>query len=112
MQVATLSDSGSKTSIVDERLFLVLKMIDNEVFGANLYSDLLAPLYSGNDYYLVAYDFPAYIAMQDEIDKCYKSSLKWAKKCLASIAKMGKFSSDNAIDTYAEQVWDVEVSNS
>lgn len=46
---------------------------------------------------------------QQMVDDAYmKEPKEWIKKSIHTTAKMGKFSSDRAIMTYAEEIWNVE----
>lgn len=62
----------------------------------------------GGDYYLVANDFPSYLAAQDQVDRTYKDQKKWIKMSILSTAGSGKFSSDRTIQEYADQIWKVK----
>jgi glycogen phosphorylase len=43
------------------------------------------------------------------VDDAYTTDPQgWIKKSIHTAAKMGKFSSDRAIMTYAEEIWNVE----
>jgi starch phosphorylase len=43
------------------------------------------------------------------VDDAYmKEPTEWIKKSIHTTAKMGKFSSDRAIMTYAEEIWNIE----
>jgi glycogen phosphorylase len=57
------------------------------------------------DDYLVTADFEDYFATQRRVDALYRQEEAWAQACIANIAGMGWFSSDRAIRTYAEAIW-------
>lgn len=43
------------------------------------------------------------------VDEAYtKDRKEWIKKSINTTARMGKFSSDRAIMTYAEEIWNIE----
>jgi starch phosphorylase len=88
---------------------------------------ILEQLWHGADNYLVAQDFPSYIEAQNQIgkirpqskksrlltylccsDEVYKNKPEWAKRCIATVAGMGKFSSDRTIHDYAKEIWDLK----
>ncbi|KAH3759337.1 glycogen phosphorylase [Pelomyxa schiedti] len=93
-------------SAIDYRLYGVLRSLENGEFGPYpLYKPLMDPLWGGNDYYLLGHDFPQYVAMQNLVDTEFLNRELWNKKCLFTIAGMGRFSSDNSIEQYATQVW-------
>lgn len=43
------------------------------------------------------------------VDDAYtKNPAEWTKKSIHTTARMGKFSSDRSIMTYAEEIWNIE----
>ncbi|KAG6879580.1 hypothetical protein C0992_001194 [Termitomyces sp. T32_za158] len=60
------------------------------------------------DYYLITDDFDSYIAALAMVDEAYSDKEEWIKKSIRTTAKMGKFSSDRAINEYAESYWNIE----
>ena len=60
-----------------------------------------------NDQFLVLKDFDAYKAAQDEADKLYKDVERWSQVAAMNIAYSGRFSSDEVIKKYAEEIWRV-----
>jgi len=57
------------------------------------------------DDYMVTADFEDYFGTQRRVDALYRQKEMWAKACITNIAGMGWFSSDRAIRTYAEGIW-------
>jgi glycogen phosphorylase len=57
------------------------------------------------DDYMVTADFEDYFGTQRRVDALYRQKEAWAQACIANIAGMGWFSSDRAIRTYAEAIW-------
>ena len=62
------------------------------------------------DDYLVTADFADYFSTQRRVDELYQRRADWAKTCIMNIAGMGWFSSDRAIRTYAETIWQTPLS--
>jgi starch phosphorylase len=61
------------------------------------------------DFYLISDDFDSYLQAQKMVDDAYQKDPKeWIKKSINTSARMGKFSSDRAIGTYAEEIWNIE----
>ena len=60
-----------------------------------------------NDQFLVLKDFDAYIEAQKEADALYKNQEKWSNIAAMNIAYSGRFSSDEVIKKYAEEIWGV-----
>ncbi|KZT58151.1 glycosyltransferase family 35 protein [Calocera cornea HHB12733] len=97
---------------VEERspaLAAVLKEIEGGRFGdAGVYQPFVDTIRTG-DYYLVTDDFDSYVEANKMVDEAYvKDPEEWTKKTILTVSRMGKFSSDRAIMTYAEEFWNIE----
>jgi len=57
------------------------------------------------DDYMVTADFEDYFGTQRRVDALHRQKEAWAEACIKNIAGMGWFSSDRAIRTYAEEIW-------
>ncbi|TDL27001.1 glycosyltransferase family 35 protein [Rickenella mellea] len=89
-------------------LAAVLDEISAGRFGdGSVYEPLLNTIRQG-DYYLLTEDFDSYIQALSMVDAAYQDRTEWIKKSIRTTAKMGKFSSDRAILTYAEEFWNIE----
>jgi starch phosphorylase len=53
-------------------------------------------------------DFEAYRLAQDKIDKDYRNSMGWARKCWLNLVNSGKFSSDRTIEEYSKEIWNIQ----
>ncbi len=73
---------------------------DTERF-AGIVDNILA-----HDYFQVTPDFDAYWQMQRHVDSVFADKDTWHKKAILNTAKMGWFSADRTIRSYAEQIWD------
>jgi len=101
-----------KDVTMDPKLREVCDAIEAGRFGPEAtYSGLIASLTIGFDYYLVSDDFSSYIATQDLVDEAYRDQDGWATKSITSVARMGFFSADRAINEYADEIWNIEPSN-
>jgi starch phosphorylase len=88
-----------------------LEMISSGVFSPddpNRYRDLIGGLYD-HDWFMVARDFDAYDAAQQQVDTMWKQPRKWFAMAIRNTAHMGWFSSDRTIRQYAEDIWSVPV---
>ncbi|KAG5352510.1 hypothetical protein C0989_001995 [Termitomyces sp. Mn162] len=86
----------------------VLNQVSAGLFGdGEVYEPLLNTIRQG-DYYLITDDFDSYIAALTMVDEAYSDKEEWIKKSIRTTAKMGKFSSDRAINEYAEGYWNIE----
>lgn len=87
---------------MDSGLSGVFDAIQNGTFGEpHDYNALVDSVVHG-DYYLVSDDFSSYCKTQDLIDEAYKDFEEWTSKCILSVSRMGFFSSDRCIVSYAE----------
>lgn len=60
------------------------------------------------DFYFVLKDLPAYLETQQRVEQLYLDKNKWAEFALQNIAGTGKFSIDNTIQNYVDQIWNIE----
>jgi len=60
------------------------------------------------DWYLVSDDFGSYLDANKLVDAAYKDKDSWAEKSILTVANMGFFSSDRAIQTYCDEIWNTE----
>jgi starch phosphorylase len=86
----------------------VLNQVSAGLFGdGSVYEPLLNTIRQG-DYYLLTDDFDSYIEALRMVDEAYLDRTEWIKKSIRTTAKMGKFSSDRAIQDYAQEYWNIE----
>ncbi|EGO28736.1 glycosyltransferase family 35 protein [Serpula lacrymans var. lacrymans S7.9] len=86
----------------------VLDQVSSGLFGdGSIYNPLLDTIRHG-DHYLVTDDFDSYIQALRLVEEAYKDQTEWVKKSIRTTAKMGKFSSDRAIQDYAQEYWNIE----
>ncbi|MEO1146510.1 MAG: glycogen/starch/alpha-glucan family phosphorylase [Cyanobacteria bacterium J06638_22] len=58
-----------------------------------------------DDPYGVLADYAAYVATQDEVDRRYGNPAAWTTHSIRAVARMGRFSSDRAIQNYNQDIW-------
>jgi len=68
------------------------------------YRDMLSNI-GEHDYFQVIPDFAAYWDMQRQLDDLYRQPQAWFEKAILNTARMGWFSSDRTIRSYADQIW-------
>lgn len=73
--------------------------------GMEIYEALI----THNDEYFLLEDLPAYIEAQDKID-LFRNQMKWTQMSLLNIAHSDKFTSDDTIEEYAKEIWDLKKS--
>ncbi|MEP1206255.1 MAG: glycogen/starch/alpha-glucan phosphorylase [Rhizobiaceae bacterium] len=94
------------------RLTRVLNQIADGEFSPeepDRYAALVRRLYE-HDYFLVTCDFDDYFATQRVVDKDYTDVAGWTGKCIHNTARVGWFSSDRTIASYARDIWNVSAS--
>jgi glycogen phosphorylase len=60
-----------------------------------------------HDHFLVAADYAAYAAMQRQIDRAFADHAEWTRRAVLNTARVGWFSSDRTICSYARDIWRV-----
>ncbi|GAA5914635.1 hypothetical protein JCM8208_002099 [Rhodotorula glutinis] len=73
----------------------------------DLFEPLLSTILNG-DHYLISDDFLSYLEAQKMVDAAFVDTSSWVEKCINTTSKMGRFSSDRAVQQYAEEIWNVE----
>ncbi|MEO1209031.1 MAG: glycogen/starch/alpha-glucan family phosphorylase [Cyanobacteria bacterium J06638_20] len=58
-----------------------------------------------DDSYGVLADYAAYVATQDEVARRYANQAAWTTHSILAVARMGRFSSDRAIQNYNQDIW-------
>ncbi len=76
--------------------------VEEEVLRA-IYNSLMVGV--DKDRYFVLKDLRSYYNTQMKVEELYLKPNEWAKMALHNIASMGRFSSDESIKNYAENIW-------
>lgn len=61
-----------------------------------------------NDEFFVLRDFEDYCMAQESINQAYQDKRRWQQISLRNIANAGRFSSDNTVQRYADDIWQIE----
>ncbi|MGT2960920.1 glycogen/starch/alpha-glucan phosphorylase [Streptococcus caballi] len=72
--------------------------------GMEIYEALI----THNDEYFLLEDFTSYVEAQERIDALYRGKAKWSRMSLMNIANSDKFTSDDTITQYAEEIWNLK----
>jgi len=94
----------------DDELKLALDMISTGYFSADetdRFKPLVDSLLREGDRFALLADYRLYIACQEEVDRLYRNPDLWARKAILNVALSGWFSSDRAIQEYAERIWNI-----
>src|SRR5699024_5100677 len=79
-----------------------------EIIGYNIIPDLYNSLTKYNDDYFILRDFNSYKSAQEKVNNIYRDFNKWNQISLVNIAKSGRFSSDDTIKRYANEIWNIK----
>lgn len=71
-----------------------------------LFRPLVSTLLHQDEYMLMA-DYQSYIEVSDHAGCKFRDHASWAAMSILNVARMGKFSSDRAIDEYSREIWKV-----
>jgi starch phosphorylase len=88
----------------------VIDMISSDYFNRSepgIFKPIIDSLMDG-DYYCLFADYQSYIHAQQCVNDLFKDQKSWTEKSILNVARVGKFSSDRSIKTYAEQIWNVK----
>ncbi len=94
----------------DADLKRVVGMITSGFFSpqqVNRYHPIRDTLFDEGDRYMVFADFRAYLEAQAAVEALYRDPDAWARNAILNVARMGLFSSDRSIHTYAETIWSI-----
>ncbi|MBP5730469.1 MAG: glycogen/starch/alpha-glucan phosphorylase, partial [Clostridia bacterium] len=95
----------------DPRLRNIISELRGGYFGfaaKDEFTPVLDHLLRDGDPYFVLKDFASYVNARDRIDSLYRSGAPFHRMCAMNIARSGRFSSDNTIAAYADEIWHVQ----
>lgn len=92
---------------------IIHRVVDSFVDGTlpnvrNEGSEIYEALITHNDEYFLLEDFASYMAAQEKIDQLYRDKKLWARMSLVNIATCDKFTSDDTIEQYAKEIWNLK----
>ena len=91
-----------------DELRAVLDMLTSGILGQR-FDDLVASLLTSRfgvaDPYMTVADFTDYTRAQKVVAQTYRDAEKFGRMSITNIAKAGIFSSDRAVEEYAENIW-------
>jgi glycogen phosphorylase len=91
----------------NENLRMAIDMIATGFFS-NGDRGLFQPLTDhllNHDEYMVLADYESFLDCQDRLEEAFKDTRSWTQKSILNTARMGRFSSDRAIQEYCEHIW-------
>ncbi len=69
------------------------------------FNEIADSLVMGSDHYKVLADFASYCDAQDNLDRAYSDTMRWARMSLMNTANAGFFSSDRSVQEYVDRIW-------
>ncbi len=111
-EVAATRDAGYHPRSIYESNPMLREVVDSLASGEFSRGDrnLFRPLIDGllnSDPYLLFADYQSYVDCQDQVSATFLDQEKWAKMSIYNAARMGRFSSDRAVQEYCRNIWDV-----
>jgi len=95
----------------DPDLQRVLKALHSSRFCPDepgIFKPVFSQLMGAREHYLHLADFRSYVTTQQKIGNDYKDRDKWLSMSVKNIARTGFFSSDRAIQEYADGIWGID----
>ncbi len=86
----------------------IIQMLTNGTFGTSfndIARSLLTNSFGAADAYMTLADFDDYVRAQHMVSDTYKDCRRFTQMSLTNIAKAGIFSSDRAVQEYAQNIW-------
>ncbi len=71
------------------------------------FDEIFNHLVTWNDEFFVLKDFDAYVKANEQMAKMYQDKENWYRSAIINVAKSGRFSSDNTIRNYANDIWGI-----
>ena len=94
----------------DSRIVRIVSQMRNGFYNKRMdeFDLIYRHLVNENDPYYILKDFDAYVEAQNKVDQLYRDKLQWTRKALINIAHSGRFSSDETIRRYADEIWGIK----
>jgi starch phosphorylase len=111
-QVTATKNAGYHPRAVYESNPILREVVDSIANGQfshgdqNLFRPLLDNLLNSDPYLLFA-DYQSYVDSQDHVSATFRDHDKWTKMSIYNAVRMGRFSSDRAIEEYSRNIWGV-----
>jgi len=94
----------------DPALKQVLDQIGSGFFSPGepqRFQPIVDSLLRGGDPYMLLADYASYVATQHQADQVYRDPQEWGRRAWLNVCGMGYFTSDRAVQEYADQIWDI-----
>jgi starch phosphorylase len=111
-QVTATKNAGYHPRTIYEANPVLREVLDSIANGqfSNGDRDLFHPLTENllnTDPYLLLADYQSYVDCQEHVSATYRDQEKWTRMSIYNAVRMGRFSSDRAIEEYCRNIWGV-----
>lgn len=89
----------------------VMDMIKDDFFNPDekgIFQPIFDNLVQHGDRFFCLADYESYVETQQKVSKLYDDQDEWTRKSILNTARVGRFSSDNTIQQYADDIWNVK----
>jgi starch phosphorylase len=109
-QVEATKNAGYHPRTIYESNPILREVVDSLAAGqfSRGERDLFRPLLDellNHDTYLLFADYQSYVDCQDQVAATFLDQEKWSKMSIYNAVRMGRFSSDRAIEEYCRNIW-------
>lgn len=94
----------------NEELQKIIVQLSNGFFTPDepdVFQPIINALLNDGDHYMVMADYQSYIDKQQEVERVYRDQPEWNRRAIINMANMGHFSSDRAVQEYADKIWEI-----
>ena len=111
-QVEATKSAGYQPRAIYETNPALREVVDSIANGQFSHGDrdLFRPLVDGllnSDPYLLFADYQSYVDGQEQVSAAFHDQEKWTRMSIYNAVRMGRFSSDRAIEEYCRKIWGV-----
>jgi starch phosphorylase len=107
-QVHEIRSRGYRPRDYYESIPALREVMDFLCYGGLGETTLFQPLVHSllnSDPFLLLADYEGYARAQDQVSALWRNPQEWNKRSILTTARMGRFSSDRAIQQYCERIW-------
>lgn len=112
-EIQKMRKSYNPRSIYESNNYIkrILNAVNSNMFCEKDFVLLFKPIFEelvNRDYYFVLADLEAFNNKMHEVEADFLNPKKWAKMAILNVARIGKFTSDRAVEEYAENIWHIK----
>jgi glycogen phosphorylase len=111
-QVTATKNAGYNPRAIYESNPVLREVVDSIANGQfsqgdhSLFHPLIDNLLNSDPYLLLA-DYQSYVDCQEQVSATFRDQEKWTRMSIYNAVRMGRFSSDRAIEEYCRNIWGV-----